>query len=109
MGLHYEYNHISFQKYLDIDSSTLYQSHLIQLRVNYIFSTKFSLKLYTQYDNISKSISSNLRFRYNPKEGTDLYIVINQGSNTDRYRLDPQLPLIDQQAVTVKFVKTFAL
>jgi len=109
VGLHYEYNHISFQKYLDIDSSTLYQSHLIQLRVNYIFSTKFSLKLYTQYDNISKSISSNLRFRYNPKEGTDLYIVINQGSNTDRYRLDPQLPLIDQQAVTVKFVKTFAL
>jgi hypothetical protein len=103
----YEFNHISFDKYLDLNTPTTYVSHLLRLGLAYTFSTKTSLKLYTQYDNISHTFGSNLRFRYNPREGTDLYIVLNQGSNTNRDRLDPRLPLINNQAVTVKFVKTF--
>jgi hypothetical protein len=103
----YEFNHISFDKYLDLSTPTTYISHLLRLGLAYTFSTKTSLKLYTQYDNISHTFGSNLRFRYNPREGTDLYIVLNQGSNTNRDRLDPRLPLINNQAVTVKFVKTF--
>lgn len=103
----YEFNHIGFDKYLDLETPTTYVSHLFRLSVAYTFTTKTSLKLYTQYDNISKTFSSNLRLRYNPREGTDLYIVLNQGSNTNLDRLDPHLPLINNQAVTVKFVKTF--
>ena len=33
--------------------------------------------------------------------------VFNQGLNTDRTRLTPHLPVINEQAVTVKFIKTF--
>ena len=109
LGLTYEFNYITFHKYLEQPRNTVFESHLIRLRIAYIFSTKVSLKLYAQYDNISHSISSNLRFRYNPTEGTDLYIVINQGLNTERTRLDPHLPLEDNQEVTVKFVRTFGL
>ena len=109
VGLTYEYNHIVFNKYLEIDSSTLYQSNLIRLRISYIFSTKVSLKVYTQFDDVNHAISSNLRFRFNPREGTDLYIVINQGLNTNVERLDPHLPRVNNQEVTVKFVKTFGL
>ena len=62
-----------------------------------------------QYDDLSDLVSANLRFRYNPKEGTDLFIIYNQGTNTDVTRLDPHLPVVDNQAVTVKFIKTFEL
>ncbi|HET9824018.1 MAG TPA: hypothetical protein VFP87_01725, partial [Chitinophagaceae bacterium] len=58
---------------------------------------------------LNHAISTNLRFRYNPREGTDLYVVLNQGLNADRTRLDPHLPVVDKQAVIVKFVKTFTL
>ncbi|HYV93520.1 MAG TPA: DUF5916 domain-containing protein [Chitinophagales bacterium] len=109
VGVTYEYNRIPFDHYLQADSSTLYQSNLVRLRVAYIFSTKVSLKLYTQFDDVHHSITSNLRFRYNPREGTDLYIVINQGQNTEVERFDPHLPRISNQEVTVKFVKTFGL
>ena len=46
---------------------------------------------------MNNTISTNLRMRYNPKEGTDLYVVLNQGLNTDRKsRLDPHLPVVEQ-------------
>lgn len=108
-SLEYDFNHIAFDRYLNIDSSTQYVSNLIRLGLNYNFTTKLSLKAYIQYEDLSDLTSANLRFRYNPTEGTDLYIVINEGVNANRNRLDPQLPYVANQAVTVKFTKTFAL
>jgi hypothetical protein len=109
IGVSYEYNHIAFDKFLQIDSTTLYQSSLFKLRLSYIFSTKVSVKIFTQYDNVSHLVSGNFRFRYNPHEGTDLYFIINQGLNTELDRFDPHLPRTDSREVTVKFVKTFGL
>ena len=63
--------------------------------------------MFSQLDDLSNQVTSNLRFRYNPEEGTDLYVVFNQGLNTDRTRLDPHLPVVDAQALTIKFIKTF--
>jgi hypothetical protein len=73
----------------------------------YFFSSKVSVKLLSQFDDLSNQVTSNLRIRYNPREGTDLYLVFNQGLNTDRTRLTPHLPVIDAQAATVKFIKAF--
>lgn len=108
-SLTYEFNDIAFDTYLATDSATAYVSNLVRLGVNYNFSTKVSLKAYIQYEDISDMTSANLRFRYNPQEGTDLYIVLNQGINNERARLDPKLPYINNQAITVKFTKTFAV
>ena len=72
-------------------------------------STKFSVKLLSQYDQLNYAVSSNLRIRYNPYEGTDLYIVLNQGLNTNTERLKPNLPVINNQAIIIKFLKTFTL
>jgi hypothetical protein len=103
----FEYNHIRFKKYLDEDRNTVFNSGLIRLGFSYLFSVKVSLKLFAQYDNLSRTIGSNFRFRYNPREGTDLYLVINRDSNTYRRSFDPHLPAFNGQAVTVKFVRTF--
>ncbi|MEZ5014956.1 MAG: DUF5916 domain-containing protein [Chitinophagales bacterium] len=106
-ALTYEYNNIHFDTYLYTDSATLFTSNLVRLSLAYNFSTTFSVKAYIQFEDLSERLTSNLRIRYNPREGTDLFIVLNQGVNSNRDRLDPSLPVIDQQAVTVKFVRTF--
>ncbi|MBA3647224.1 MAG: carbohydrate binding family 9 domain-containing protein [Chitinophagales bacterium] len=109
VGITYEYNHILFKKYLYDAVHTTFESNLVRLNIAYLISIKFSLKVYTQYDDLSHSLSSNLRFRYNPEEGTDLFLVINQGLNTARNRLDPHLPIVNSQAITIKFLKTFGI
>lgn len=103
----YEFNNIRFIKYLEEDRKTVFNSHLLRVGFSYLFSVKLSLKLFAQYDNLSRTIGSNFRFRYNPREGTDLYLVINRDSNTYRRSFDPHLPAFNGQAVTVKFVRTF--
>ncbi len=102
----YEYNYISFE---NDPGSLAFESNLLRLGMIYNLSTKISLKVYTQFDDLSNLVSSNLRFRYNPAEGTDLFIVLNQGLNTDRARLDPRLPVENNQALTIKFIKTFGV
>ncbi|MBC8047444.1 MAG: carbohydrate binding family 9 domain-containing protein [Fimbriimonadaceae bacterium] len=106
-SLTYEFNHINFDTYLYDTTFTLFTSNLIRLNVQYNFNIKYSLKMYVQFDDLSNQLSSNMRFRYNPTEGTDLFIVFNQGINNNRARLDPHLPVINNQAFTVKFIKTF--
>jgi hypothetical protein len=84
-------------------------SNLIRLNISCYFSTRMSLKLFTQYDDLSDAISTNLRFRYNPVEGTDLFVVFNQGLNTDIMNTTPEMPVVNNQGVTLKFVKTFTV
>ncbi len=108
-SLTYEYNNIQFDRYLTDTVNTQFTSNLIRWNITYNFTTKISLKFYTQFDDLSDQLSSNLRFRYNPKEGTDLFVVFNQGANTNVTRLDPNLQIVDNQAITVKFIKTFEL
>ncbi|MCX6274468.1 MAG: DUF5916 domain-containing protein [Bacteroidetes bacterium] len=105
----YELNRIQFPENFSDNGNSIYLSNLFRLNLSVFFSSKLSVKLLSQYDNLSNSVGSNLRFRYNPREGTDLYIVYNSGINTELNRLDPHLPLIDNQAVVVKFSKTFGL
>ncbi|MEO8086269.1 MAG: DUF5916 domain-containing protein [Bacteroidota bacterium] len=103
----YEMNRIRFPKSFSDNGNSIYLSHLVSANISVFFSSKFSIKLLSQYDNLSNSVGSNLRIRYNPHEGTDLYIVYNSGMNTQLNRLDPHLPLIDNQALVIKFSKTF--
>ena len=108
-NIEYQFDHIKFPVEYSDNGNGSFESNLIRLSASYYFSSKVSFKILSQYDPLNHAISSNLRFRYNPREGTDLYIVFNQGLNTDRTRLDPHLPVVDNQAVIVKFVKIFIL
>jgi hypothetical protein len=74
-----------------------------------MFSTRLSLSAFIQYNTAINKVISNVRFRYNPKEGTDLYIVFNEGRNTLLEREVPHLPLYDQRSIMIKFTYTFEL
>jgi hypothetical protein len=74
-----------------------------------MFSTRFSFSSYIQYNSAEKNIISNLRLRYNPSEGNDLYLVINEGRNTILDRELPSLPRIGNRTIILKYTYTFSL
>jgi len=82
-------------------------NHMAGLRALYMFSTRLSLSAFVQYNSAIHKILSNVRLRYNPKEGTDLFIVFNEGRNTHLEREVPHLPEYEQRNITVKFSYTF--
>jgi hypothetical protein len=84
-------------------------SHIARLRIGTALNTQLSTSVFVQYSNIANVFSANARFRYNFREGNDLWIVLNESLNTDRNRLHPSLPLSDSRAVMVKYTYTFAL
>jgi hypothetical protein len=82
-------------------------NHIAGLQALYMFSTKLSLSAFVQYNSAINKVLSNIRFRYNPKEGTDLYLVFNEGRNTWLEREDLTLPAYDARNITAKFTYTF--
>jgi hypothetical protein len=110
--LHVEGKYSFFSIHFPLSYSTTtahYLNHLISSSITYAYSTLVSARALLQYDQVSKTIGTNLRVRYNPKEGTDLYIVYTPLYNTDVGRMSPHLPAIENQSLIVKFVKTFNL
>jgi hypothetical protein len=82
-------------------------AHIGRIRVLAMLSTKFSATAFVQYNSAVRAVTANLRIRYNPREGTDLYIVYNEGLNTDRWRATPVLPRSMGRTLLVKCTYTF--
>jgi hypothetical protein len=74
-----------------------------------MLSTKISLSSFIQYNAAIDQVISNIRFRYNPKEGSDLYIVFDEGRNTYLERETPVLPSINSRSFMFKYTYTFEL
>jgi hypothetical protein len=84
-------------------------SHIGRLKALLMFSTKLSLSAFIQYNTESHQIGSNIRFRYNTREGNDLWIVYNEGTNTDLVREIPNPPRLAGRTVMLKYTYTFRL
>ncbi len=100
----YTYNRIRFP---DRDQS--FDAHLARLRIGTAFNTEISTNAFIQFNSAAHALSANVRFRYNVREGNDLWIVYNEGINTDRDRLEPTLPFTSARTVLVKYTYTFHL
>lgn len=106
----YQYSRIRFpDRTGTIPEGRSLDVHLAGLRVGTALNTQLSTNVFVQYNSLLDVISANVRFRYNIREGNDLWIVYNQGVNTDRYRFDPRLLRIDNQTILVKYTHTFQL
>ncbi|KAA3610055.1 MAG: hypothetical protein D8M58_07545 [Calditrichaeota bacterium] len=104
----YYYN-IDFPDHFSQNSNKKEDGTILKYWLTYNFAPDLSLKLLSQFNSNSKQIGSNLRLRYNPFEGTDLYVVYNSTINTERTMFNPHLNLIDQQRLFIKFSKTLTL
>lgn len=70
----------------------LYTSNVLNFRVSHSFSPDFYLKGFVQYNDDRKTASFNFLWWYHYKPGSDLYVVYNQGWDTD-------LPLTSRDAI----------
>lgn len=107
-GVKYSYSEIEFADAPTTASKT-FISHLVSANFQYSYDTRFSARMLWQYDNLSKTISTNIRVRYNPKEGTDLYFVYNPVLNTNILSRFPETPRLNNQQVIVKYSTTLNL
>jgi len=104
LGGTYNFDHVNISK-----RAVSMTNHIIGIKALYMPDTHFSINAYIQYNTALHGIITNLRFRYNPKEGNDLYLVFNEDRNTDLYRELPNLPVYNSRAVMLKYTYTFNL
>jgi hypothetical protein len=104
LSLAYEYNHVSFP-----DREQLLIANIARFKALVMFNTKLSVSSFLQYNSADNAFATNLKLRYNPKEGNDLYIVFNEGRNTDPDLENPRLPAVNNRSVLFKYTYTFTL
>jgi hypothetical protein len=100
----YRFNRIRFP-----DRAQRFEAHLARLRIGTALNTKVSTNAFIQFNSATHTVSANVRFRYNFREGNDLWVVYNEGMNTDRHRLTPPLPFTLTRTILVKYTYTFHL
>jgi hypothetical protein len=103
LGGGYEVNRLDFSE-RDVATTT----HLARARVQVALNTRLSFSTLAQYSNVADLASANARFRYHFREGTDLWVVYNEGWNTDRSPLDREfLPVSAGRTLMVKYTRAF--
>lgn len=98
----YEFNRIVFP-----DRNQAFSNHIGRLRIEYHLNTKFSIRSFIQYSNESDLVLSNIRFRYNPREGNDFYILLNENINSNRFAYSPIQPVSQSRTLLIKYTYTF--
>lgn len=99
----YQLNRVRFP-----DRDEAFTAHISRLRVEVTPSVKYSLSGFVQHNSARGVLVGNLRFRYNPRQGNDLYLVYNERLNSDRSApTGPRLPLSSQRTILLKATYTF--
>ena len=85
--------------------------HLARVRVRTALDAKASGNAFVQYNSTTDRLDFNVRLRYAVTEGTDLWLVYNEGLDTDRDRDILQqerfAPLSVSRALILKYTHTF--
>jgi hypothetical protein len=100
----YQYTRIGFP-----DRDQEHRANVLGLRARGAMNTRLSASAFVQYSHAADAFTGNLRVRYNPSEGNDLYLVYNLGANTDRLAYVPERPAIESQVLLIKYSRTFDL
>jgi hypothetical protein len=100
----YEYNHIQFTQ-----RSQKVDIHIASARILYMYSTKLSASVFVQYVSTYDNLISNFRFRYNPHEGNDFYLVFNDYRGISNEVFVPALPNYYNRTILLKYTYTFRL
>ncbi len=80
-------------------------AHLGRLRIDVAMDTHLSLSAFLQYNSTHDVASVNARLRYHFREGSDFWLVYDEGMNTMRDG-DPRIPLSQNRALLVKYTYT---
>jgi hypothetical protein len=100
----YQINRVEFP-----DRNQQFTGHIGRLKIAAFLNNKLSLVSFAQYNSAINKIIINLRFRYNPREGHDLYLVYDEGLNTHRHLEIPELPTTSDRTIMLKYIYTFIM
>lgn len=100
----YQINWIKFP-----DRNQKFTGHIVRLKVSAFLNDKLSLVSLAQYNSAIDRIISNVRFRFNPSEGHDLYIVYDEDINTNRHQKYPTMPSSNSRTIMLKYSYTFKI
>jgi hypothetical protein len=99
----YQVNRIGFP-----DRHQTHTSQIGRLRFEVTPNVRYSVQTFIQYNSLGEVAVGNVRFRYNPRDGTDFYVVFNDQLNTNRTGYNPPLPLSDDRTLLLKYSYTFS-
>ncbi|MFC2116904.1 hypothetical protein ACFLTU_10535 [Bacteroidota bacterium] len=100
----YIYSHVDLP-----ERNQQFISHIARIKTLVMFTTRLSFSAFIQYNSENQKIGSNIRFRYNPREGNDLWLVYNENTNTDLKRELPYRPSLAARSIMLKYTYTFRL
>ncbi len=104
VGLKYEHNFLNFTS-----RNQSFSGAVAGIKALVMINTNLSLSTFIQYNSAENAVMTNFRFRYNPREGNDFYIVFNEGRSTYRDIENPRLPLYNNRSILLKYTYTFTL
>jgi len=102
VGLDYYLDYVKFSS-----RSMKFTNHIAGLKGLMTLTTKTSLSAYIQYNTAINKVLTNVRFRYNPREGNDFYLVYDEGLNTNILREIPALQRSSGRTILLKYTYTF--
>jgi hypothetical protein len=102
VNLSYNLDYVNFP-----DRSMQFTNHIFGLKGELTLTTKTSLSAFVQYNTSVNKVYSNVRFRYNPREGNDFWLVYDEGMNTTIMRETPTLPVTSTRTILLKYTYTF--
>ena len=80
-----------------------FTTRLVGSRVNFTMSTRMALSALLQFNSSNTTVSSNVRFRWEYRPGSDLFVVYSDGRDTTA----PRFPRLQNRAFVVKMTKLF--
>ncbi|MFW6202341.1 MAG: hypothetical protein ACOC8B_07175, partial [Gemmatimonadota bacterium] len=105
LGLAYELQRIRFPA-----RGQGLDSHLMRLRILSAWNARLSLNGFVQYSSLDDRLGTNLRLRYNFREGNDLWIVYDERLDTrPAPERNPGSPRSRGRVLLVKYTHTFSL
>ncbi len=103
LGGNYQLNVIRFS-----DRNESLNAHVVAFRIQTALDVHLSFSTLLQYNSTADDVDLNSRLRYNFREGNDLWLVYNEGFNTDRDGLTgPRRPFSQRRTLMVKYTHTF--
>ncbi len=103
LGGNYQLNVIRFS-----DRNESLNAHVVAFRIQTALDVHLSFSTLLQYNSTADDIDLNSRLRYNFREGNDLWLVYNEGFNTDRDGLaGPRRPFSQRRTLMIKYTHTF--
>lgn len=86
-----------------------FEGHVGRFRVRGALNPTLSASAYIQYNSSERILTPNVRIRYNPREGNNLYLVFNEGRRTSiRPEGRGATPLrVPRRTILLKYTYTF--